>query len=66
VKREAERHGVTILESEVVGLVPAAALIATAESSLQLAAFRPDQVLETRLRQRDGDVDTWTRGHVET
>src|SRR5580765_5240429 len=54
VKREAERYGVSILESEIVGLVPSAALIATAESSLQLAAFRRDQVLETRLRESDG------------
>jgi glutamate formiminotransferase len=65
VKREAERHGVTILESEVVGLVPAAALIATAESSLQLAAFRPDQVLETRLRQHAAEVEKWKSGKVE-
>jgi glutamate formiminotransferase len=65
VKREAERHGVTILESEVVGLVPAAALIATAESSLQLAAFRSDQVLETRLRQSAGEVEKWKSGKVE-
>jgi glutamate formiminotransferase len=50
VKREAARYGVTILESEVVGLVPAAALVQTAEFYLQLDAFRPDQVLEARLR----------------
>jgi glutamate formiminotransferase len=55
VKREAERHGVNVLESEIVGLVPSAALIATAESSLQLATFRRDQVLETKLR--DGDAE---------
>jgi glutamate formiminotransferase len=57
VKREAERYGVTVLESEIVGLVPAAALIATAESALQLAAFRRDQVLETKLRESDGKVE---------
>ncbi len=49
VKREAERYGVIILESEIVGLVPAAALTGTAEYYLQLAAFSPDQVLEKRL-----------------
>jgi glutamate formiminotransferase len=57
VKREAERYGVAVLESEIVGLVPSAALVAAAESSLQLAAFRPDQVLETRLRQGDEEVE---------
>jgi glutamate formiminotransferase len=51
VKREAERDGVAVLESEIVGLVPAAALVETAASLLQLRGFTPNQVLETRLRQ---------------
>ena len=51
VKREAARYGVTVLESEIVGLVPAAALIGTAEYLLQLEDFKPTQVLETRLRE---------------
>jgi glutamate formiminotransferase len=50
VKREAERYGVTILESEIVGLVPSAALLATAEYYLQIEGFSGDQVLENRLR----------------
>jgi glutamate formiminotransferase len=50
VKREAARYGVAILESEVVGLVPSAALVQTAEYYLQLEGFRPAQVLEARLR----------------
>jgi glutamate formiminotransferase / 5-formyltetrahydrofolate cyclo-ligase len=50
VKREAERHGVSILESEIVGLVPAAALNAAAEFYLQIAGFKPEQVLENKLR----------------
>ena len=50
VKREAERYGVSILESEVVGLVPSAAINAAAEFYLQLAGFKPEQVLENRLR----------------
>ena len=36
VKREAARYGVTVLESEIVGLVPAAALTASAAWYLQL------------------------------
>jgi glutamate formiminotransferase / 5-formyltetrahydrofolate cyclo-ligase len=51
VKREAARYGVAILESEIVGLVPAAALQATAEFYLQIGGFKPDQVLENKLRQ---------------
>ncbi len=50
VKREAARYGVNVLESEIVGLVPAAALVAAAEHFLQLENFKTDQVLETRLR----------------
>ena len=51
VKREAEKYGVSVLESEIVGLVPAAALIDAAETTLQLTAFKRNQVLETRLRE---------------
>jgi glutamate formiminotransferase / 5-formyltetrahydrofolate cyclo-ligase len=54
VKREASRYGVGVLESEVVGLVPQAALIAAAEYYLQLEGFGSQQVLETRLRT-EGD-----------
>jgi glutamate formiminotransferase len=51
VKREAERYGVSILESEIVGLVPSTALLRAAEFYLQLERFTPDQVLENKLRQ---------------
>ena len=50
VKREAARYGVTVLESEIVGLVPAAALTQAAEYFLQLEGFSPGQVLENKLR----------------
>jgi glutamate formiminotransferase / 5-formyltetrahydrofolate cyclo-ligase len=50
VKREAERYGVAVLESEIVGLVPSAALNAAAEFYLQIAGFNADQVLENKLR----------------
>jgi glutamate formiminotransferase len=51
VKREAERYGVSILESEIVGLVPAAALTASAAWFLQIDAFNDDLILETKLRK---------------
>jgi glutamate formiminotransferase len=50
VKREAERYGVNVLESEIVGLVPAAALRQSAEFYLRLAGFSGAQVLENTLR----------------
>jgi glutamate formiminotransferase len=51
VKREAARYGVSILESEIVGLIPSAALNAAAEFYLQIEGFKPEQVLENKLRQ---------------
>lgn len=52
VKREAARYGVSVLESEIVGLVPEAALLMAAAYYLQLQDFSADQVLEIRLRRR--------------
>lgn len=54
VKREAERYGVQVLESEIVGLVPAAALRQSVEYYLQLEGFSGAQVLENKLRSRPG------------
>jgi glutamate formiminotransferase / 5-formyltetrahydrofolate cyclo-ligase len=51
VKREAARYGVSILESEIVGLIPSAALSAAAGFYLQIEGFKPEQVLEHKLRQ---------------
>ena len=53
VKREAERRGVEILESELIGLVPAAALTAETAREIQLAGFNPNQILENRLTTDD-------------
>jgi len=52
VKREADRYGVQVLESEIVGLVPSAALTASAAWYLQLEGFSGDQVLENQLRKK--------------
>jgi glutamate formiminotransferase/formiminotetrahydrofolate cyclodeaminase len=49
VKREAERYGVPVVGSEIVGLVPQAALNACADFFLQLENFSDDQILENRL-----------------
>ena len=55
VKREAARYGVAVLESEIVGLVPAAALRQSVEWYLQLEGFSGAQVLENKLRSRPGE-----------
>jgi glutamate formiminotransferase / 5-formyltetrahydrofolate cyclo-ligase len=41
---------VNVLDSEIVGLVPSAALMQAAEYYLQLEGFSAEQVLEHKLR----------------
>jgi glutamate formiminotransferase len=50
VKREADRYGVRIVGSEIIGLIPQAALNACADFYLQIENFSPDLVLEHRLQ----------------
>jgi glutamate formiminotransferase / 5-formyltetrahydrofolate cyclo-ligase len=51
VRAEAARYGVNVIGSEIVGLVPAEALIDAADHFLRLERFDPTQVLERRLRE---------------
>jgi glutamate formiminotransferase / 5-formyltetrahydrofolate cyclo-ligase len=51
VKMEARRYGVPVIGSEVVGLVPMAALINAAEFYLQIENFSIDQILEHRISE---------------
>jgi glutamate formiminotransferase len=53
VKSEAERHGVPIVASEIVGLTPAEALYMAAEHYLRIENFSSDQVLESKLLEPD-------------
>jgi glutamate formiminotransferase len=53
VRAEAERYGVPIVGSEVVGLVPVDALLGAADFYLRLTAFRREQVLELRLLEEE-------------
>lgn len=50
IRREAERFGVPIVGSELIGLVPQKALISVAKWYLQLENFSSEQVLENHLR----------------
>ncbi len=51
VRTEAERYGVAVVGSEIVGLIPKKALEMAAEYYLRCENFRPDIVLENRLEQ---------------
>lgn len=49
IRIEAERYGVSIVGSEVIGNVPLDALIQTAEWYLRIENFDPNQVLEKQI-----------------
>jgi glutamate formiminotransferase len=49
VRSEAEAFGLSVTDSEVVGLVPLEALVDAARHYLRLRDFTVDQILETRL-----------------
>jgi glutamate formiminotransferase len=53
VAREAARHGVSVLESEIVGLVPAEALAGPGAARLQVAGFTPRMLIEHQLLALD-------------
>jgi len=55
VRMEARRWGVAVAETEVYGMVPAAALLDSTAYYLQVAGFDPAQVIELQLLEKIGD-----------
>lgn len=53
VKMYAERFGVPVIGSEIVGLVPQKALVQVADFYLRLENFKDDQIIEARLGKTD-------------
>ena len=51
VRREAARYGVPVIGTEIVGMVPQAALDQVVEYYLSLERFSPDMVLERRIQE---------------
>ena len=51
VRREAERYGVPVVGSEIVGLIPRKALEMAAEYFLRYENFKPELVLENRIAE---------------
>ena len=49
IKNEAERYGVPVVSSEIVGLIPLEALTDVAMHYLRLEGFKIEQVLEKKL-----------------
>ena len=60
VRSEAERHGVPIVGSEIVGLIPQDALLAAAEHYLRIEGFKPSLVFESRLENARGKQESDT------
>jgi glutamate formiminotransferase/formiminotetrahydrofolate cyclodeaminase len=58
VRREAARYGEGIHHSELVGLIPQEAMVDAAVWYTQLDEFEPAQILESRLYEVMGEVDT--------
>jgi glutamate formiminotransferase len=51
VRREAERYGVGVVGSEIVGLIPKKAIELAADYFLRFENFRPELVLENRIAE---------------
>lgn len=49
VQAAASRHGVEVIESELIGLTPAAALAGTSPAALRLRGFTAERILENRI-----------------
>ncbi|MBW1776801.1 MAG: glutamate formimidoyltransferase [Deltaproteobacteria bacterium] len=54
IRMEAKRWGVSLVETEVYGMIPAAALLDSAAYYMQLAGFDASQVVELRLLEMLG------------
>jgi glutamate formiminotransferase/formiminotetrahydrofolate cyclodeaminase len=65
IRREAGRYGVGIHHSELVGLIPMAALVDIAVWYTQMDQFEPEQVLETRLFGADEEVAAAEEAHPD-
>jgi len=55
---EAKRWNVSVKETEIYGMIPAAAILDTMSYYLQTSGFNPSQVIELRLLQMLGDTNT--------
>jgi glutamate formiminotransferase/formiminotetrahydrofolate cyclodeaminase len=73
VRREAERYGVAVVGSEIVGLIPKKAIELAADYFLRYENFKPELVLENRIAEAfaatgaeaGADANAWRRGLPE-
>ena len=55
---EAKKWNVSVKETEIYGMIPAAAIVDTMSYYMQISGFDPSQVIELRLLQMLGDTNT--------
>jgi glutamate formiminotransferase/formiminotetrahydrofolate cyclodeaminase len=65
IKSEAERYGVPVISSEIVGLTPQDALLEVAEYYLRLENFNKNQVLENKLMSFAGGEKEGLEGFID-
>jgi glutamate formiminotransferase len=58
IRMEAKRWGVEVVETEIYGMVPAAALLGSVSYYMQIADFNPEQVIELRLLEMLGEENS--------
>ncbi len=66
IKREAQRYGVPVVGSEIVGLIPLKAVTRTFDFFLGLENFKMNQVLEYKLKSRKVAAKEGMKGFLET
>lgn len=55
IRMEARRYGVSVVETEIYGMIPAGAILDSAAYYMQVADFDPQQVIELRLLKLMGE-----------
>lgn len=65
IKSEANRYGIPVTSSEIVGLLPLKAITKTADFYLQFENFKMNQVLEYKLKSRKVAAKEGTKGFLE-
>jgi glutamate formiminotransferase/formiminotetrahydrofolate cyclodeaminase len=65
IRAEAQRYGVPITSSEIVGLTPQDALLDVAEYYLRLENFKKEQVLENKLMSFAGGEKEGLEGFID-
>ncbi len=59
IRREAQRYGISVISSELVGLIPRQALLDAAGYYLQIEDFKPEKILESHLEEPEATPEAF-------